>query len=101
MCSSKITGRPSCLAPGWVTVGTEVDIKHLGASPVGATVRTTARVIAVERRVIRFEVACFEGARRIGEGFHARGLVDLAKFNQRLAAEAQDRPGGGLGAAGT
>ena len=33
--------------PGWVTVGTEVDIRHLAATPVGATVRTTAKVIAV------------------------------------------------------
>src|SRR6201988_5311776 len=49
------------LPPGWVPVGTEVDIKHLGSAPVGATVRTTATVIAVERRIIRFEVACFEG----------------------------------------
>src|ERR1700745_3706406 len=47
------------LAPGWVTVGTEVNIRHLAASPVGATVRTTSKVIAVERRVIRFEVASF------------------------------------------
>ena len=39
------------LEPGWVTVGTEVDIRHLAATPVGATVRTAARVVAVERRV--------------------------------------------------
>src|ERR1700730_7934214 len=76
----------SLLQPGWVTVGTEVDIRHLAATPVGATVRTTARVIAVERRVIRFEVEAFEGERRIGEGCHARGLVNLAKFMQRLDA---------------
>jgi fluoroacetyl-CoA thioesterase len=73
------------LKPGWVTVGTEVDIKHLGASVVGATVRTTAKVIAVERRVIRFEVASFEGERKIGEGRHARGLVNIEAFNKRLA----------------
>ena len=74
------------LEPGWVTVGTEVDIRHLAASPVGATVRTTARVIAVERRVIRFEVDAFDGERRIGEGRHARGLVNLATFNKRVGA---------------
>jgi len=51
------------LQPGWITVGTEVDIRHLGASLVGATVRATAKVIAVERRVIRFEVEAFEGER--------------------------------------
>jgi fluoroacetyl-CoA thioesterase len=75
-----------CLAPGWVTVGTEVDIRHLGASAVGAVVRTTAKVVAVERRVIRYEVEAFEGERRIGEGRHARGLVNLESFNRRLAA---------------
>jgi predicted thioesterase len=74
------------LAAGWVTVGTEVDIRHLGASAVGATVRTTARVIAVERRVIRFEVEAFEGERKIGDGRHARGLVNVASFEQWLKA---------------
>ena len=73
------------LQPGWITVGTEVDIRHLGASAVGATVRTTSKVIAVERRIIRFEVEAFDGARRIGEGLHARGLVNLDAFNKRLA----------------
>jgi predicted thioesterase len=74
------------LPGGWVTVGTEVDIRHLGASAVGAKVRTTARVIAVERRVIRFEVEAFEGDRRIGDGRHARGLVNVASFEKRLKA---------------
>ena len=72
------------LAAGWITVGTEVDIKHLAASLIGATVRTTAKVIAVARRVIRFEVEAFDGERRIGEGRHARGLVNLATFNKRF-----------------
>ena len=74
----------ACLQPGWVTVGTEVDIKHLAATPVGATVRTTAKVYAVERRVIRFEVASFDGARKIGEGRHARGLVNVASFTAQF-----------------
>ena len=79
-------------APGWVTVGTEVDIRHIGASLVGATVRTTASVIAVERRIIRFEVQAFEvqafeGERKIGEGRHARGLVNVERFNKRLGAK--------------
>src|ERR1700748_1474543 len=65
------------LPAGWITVGTEVDIRHLAATLVGATVRTTAKVIAVERRVIRFEVEAFEGTRKLGEGRHARGLVNV------------------------
>ena len=74
------------LAPGWVTVGTEVDIRHLAATPVGARVRTTARVIAVERRLIPFEVEAFDDKRRIGEGRHARGLVNVEAFTKRLGA---------------
>jgi fluoroacetyl-CoA thioesterase len=72
------------LPQGWVTVGTEVDIRHLAATPVGHEVRTTARVIAVERKVIRFEVEAFDGARRMGEGRHARGLINVASFTRRL-----------------
>jgi fluoroacetyl-CoA thioesterase len=74
------------LEAGWVTVGTEVDIRHLAASPVGATVRTTSKVIAVECRVIRFAVEAFDDMRRIGEGRHARGLVNLESFAKRFAA---------------
>ncbi|MGC1529989.1 MAG: hotdog domain-containing protein [Bradyrhizobium sp.] len=72
------------LESGWVTVGTEVDIRHLAATPVGATVRTVARVVAVERRLIRYEVEAFDEKRRIGEGRHARGLVNVAAFSKRL-----------------
>jgi len=74
------------LQPGWITVGTEVDIRHLAATPVGATVRTTAKVVAVERRVIRFEVEAFDEVRRVGEGRHARGLVNAETFTKRLGA---------------
>ena len=77
----------AALEPGWITVGTEVDIRHLGASLVGATVRSTAKVIAVERRVIRFEVEAFEGERKIGDGRHARGLVNAGSFTKRLAGK--------------
>ena len=72
------------LEAGWITVGTEVDIRHLAATPAGAKVRTTAKVIEVERRVIRFEVEAFDEVRRIGEGRHGRGLVNYAAFKERF-----------------
>ena len=75
------------LEPGWVTVGTEVNVRHLAAALVGATVRTISKVVAVERRIIRFEVAAFEGERTLGEGEHARGVINVAKFNARLGAK--------------
>jgi predicted thioesterase len=77
----------AALEAGWVTVGTEVDIRHLAATPVGATVRTTAKVIAVERRIIRFEVEAFDEKRRIGEGRHARGLVNVESFTKQFGPQ--------------
>jgi fluoroacetyl-CoA thioesterase len=74
----------ACLEPGWVTLGTEVDIRHLSATPVGSRVRATAKVIAVERRVIRFEVEAFDERRRIGAGRHARGLINVETFMKQF-----------------
>ena len=73
------------LQPGWVTVGTEVDIRHLAAALVGATVRTTAKVVAVERRVIRFSVEAYHGETKIGDGRHGRGLINVEQFKKRFA----------------
>ena len=50
------------------------------------TVRVTGKVVAVERRVIRFEVEAFEGERKIGDGRHARGLVNAEMFTKRFGA---------------
>ncbi|HWV95565.1 MAG TPA: thioesterase [Xanthobacteraceae bacterium] len=72
------------LPAGWVTVGTEVDVRHLEATPVGREVRTTSRVIEVLRRVIRFEVEAFDGDRKIGAGRHGRGFVNIADFETRF-----------------
>jgi predicted thioesterase len=72
------------LEAGWITVGTEVDIRHLAAAPVGASIRTTAEVIEVERRTIRFVVEAFHGGTKIGEGRHGRGLVNAAQFKKRF-----------------
>jgi predicted thioesterase len=73
------------LPAGWISVGSEVDIRHLAPAFVGQTVRTIAAVSAVERRLVRFEVASFVGPRKIGDGRHARGLVEVALFTRRFA----------------
>jgi predicted thioesterase len=73
------------LPAGFVSVGTEVNVRHLAATPVGRVVRATARVIEIEARTVLFEVAAFDGDRKIGEGTHRRGVVDVAKFRKQFA----------------
>jgi predicted thioesterase len=74
------------LPPGFVSVGSEVNVRHLAATPIGRVVRAVARVAQVEAKSVLFAVEAFDGDRKIGEGTHRRGIVDTAKFASRLEA---------------
>lgn len=74
------------LPPGHVSVGTEVNVRHLAATPVGRVVRAVARVAKVEATSVTFDVEAFDGERKIGDGTHRRGVVDTAKFKARFGA---------------
>ncbi len=71
------------LPQGWVSVGSEVNIRHLAATPVGRTVVATSRVIAIEGRSVLFAVEAHDGERKIGDGTHRRGAVNLESFAKR------------------
>jgi fluoroacetyl-CoA thioesterase len=75
------------LPPGWATVGSKVNVRHLAPTPVGRTVVATARVLEVSGRAVLFAVEAHDGVRKIGEGTHRRGAVNLESFAKRFAAE--------------
>src|ERR1043165_6704613 len=57
------------LEPGLKTVGTHVDVSHVGATPVGMEVTALVELIAAEGRRLRFKVTCFDAGGVIGAGF--------------------------------
>ena len=65
------------------TVGTELNIRHLSATPVGLEVRAEATVTAVEGKTITFEVRAFDEAGEIGSGTHKRVVVPTQKFLEK------------------
>ena len=73
------------IGEGNTTVGIAVNIKHLKASPVGATIRCEAELTEVDRRRLVFKVQCFEGEALVGEGVHERFVVDSEKFMAKLS----------------
>jgi fluoroacetyl-CoA thioesterase len=77
------------LTPGQQSVGTMVNVKHLAATPLGATVTAHAELISVEGRRLLFRVSAHDGTDLIGEGTHERALIDLARFQARMDAKAQ------------
>lgn len=72
------------LPDGYVSVGMEVNVRHLAATPVGHQVRVDARVVQVDPKSVLFEVEAWDGDRKIGDGTHRRGVVNVAAFEKRL-----------------
>ena len=69
-----------CLGEDKTSVGTELNISHISATPVGLEVRAEAEVTAVEGKVITFAVTAYDEAGKIGEGTHKRCIVNSQKF---------------------
>ena len=65
------------------TVGIELNLKHISATPVGLEVRAEAEVTAVEGKIISFRIEAFDEAGKIGEAEHKRALVNCEKFLQK------------------
>ena len=71
------------LSDSQTTVGTELNIQHISATPVGLEVRAEAEVVAVDGKVITFEVKAFDEAGEIGKGTHKRVIVNTQKFLEK------------------
>lgn len=68
------------LEPDQGTVGTHIDISHVGASPVGSKVTAEIELLAINKRKLRFKVTCRDEAGLIGEGFHERAIIKSDTF---------------------
>ncbi|MBR2937540.1 MAG: dihydrolipoamide acyltransferase [Oscillospiraceae bacterium] len=65
------------------SVGTELQISHISATPVGLEVRAEAEVTAIDGNTLTFRVTAFDEAGKIGEGTHKRVIVTTQKFLDR------------------
>jgi predicted thioesterase len=76
------------LDPGWDSVGTHVDVKHLAATPIGMAVRLVAEVVSADERRVRCRVEAWDELEKVGEGVHERFIIDIARFAARVQAKA-------------
>ena len=72
------------LEPGQTTVGTQISVSHIAASPLGAVITATATVTGVSGRRLEFAVTASDGAVEIGNGNHTRMVVDSERFMAKL-----------------
>ena len=69
------------------SLGTHLDVRHIAATPVGMKVRATARLLSVDGRKLEFRVEAHDEKDLIGDGTHARLVVNVARFDQRVQAK--------------
>ena len=72
------------LPPGYQSLGTVLNVRHIAATPVGMRVQASATVQAIDGRTIRFTVEAHDERELIGDGTHERVVVNVAKFDQRV-----------------
>ena len=77
------------LPEGYLSVGVHVDVRHLAATPMKATVRVRAEVLEVAKNRVRLSIAAWDSADKIGEGTHQRAVVERARFIARTMAKSQ------------
>ena len=67
------------------SVGTRVEVEHIAASPVGATITATADLVHEDGRLLRFRVAAHDGhGTLVAHGEVRRVVVDRARVLERV-----------------
>ena len=68
------------LPEGWSTVGTELNVKHISATPLGFKVSARAELLSITGKALSFRIEAFDEAGKIGEAGHGRFIIESEKF---------------------
>jgi fluoroacetyl-CoA thioesterase len=72
------------LPDGEVTVGIEVSVRHISATPVGEGITAMAEITRIDGKRVHLEVRAWDERELIGVGNHVRFIIEAADFEQRL-----------------
>ncbi len=75
------------LDDGYDSVGTDVSVKHLGATPIGMEVVFRSEILAVNERRVTFKVSARDSQETIGEGTHERFIVHVERFAAKMESK--------------
>lgn len=72
------------LPEGYTTVGIEINVKHIKATPMGMTVRCHSVLSKVEGKRLYFDIQAYDEVAQIGEATHVRYIVESEKFMSKI-----------------
>ncbi|MBI3128219.1 MAG: thioesterase family protein [Candidatus Tectomicrobia bacterium] len=73
------------LAPGFTSVGTVVELKHLAGTPKGMKLEVRSLLVERDRRRFVFVCEIFDEVEKVAEGRHERFAVPRERKNEKLA----------------
>ncbi len=71
------------LAEGETSVGTNISVSHISATPEGMEVLIETELTKAEGRKLSFRVSAYDEVGLIGEGTHERVIVNKERFEQK------------------
>ena len=72
------------LPPGYQSLGTVLNVRHIAATPVGMKVFSVATILKMEGRTVFLQVEAHDEKELIGDGEHQRVVVNVEKFSERV-----------------
>lgn len=72
------------LPEGFITLGTEIHVKHTKATPVGMKVTCTATLTSQSDRVFVFSIEAMDEEGHIGSALHHRFAVHAQRFLEKF-----------------
>jgi fluoroacetyl-CoA thioesterase len=73
------------------SLGTQISVSHLAATPAGFTVTVDVRLDTVEGRKLTFSVSAHDGVDKITEGTHQRVVIDAGRFAGKVEEKSRFR----------
>jgi predicted thioesterase len=70
---------------GFTTVGIEINVKHLKATPIGNKIKGESFLREVKNNKLVFEVHAWDEKGLIGIGTHIRYIINEKKFMEKLS----------------
>ncbi|MDQ7024956.1 MAG: thioesterase family protein [Anaerolineae bacterium] len=69
------------------SVGIEIHVQHLSATPVGEQITAMAEITHIDGKRVKFELRAWDEREIIGQGTHTRFIIDADEFTERLTGK--------------